>query len=243
MRKPPDHSNKSGFSSPSRIHSTASSGRGSDIVRPWSGHVHPALPFRPPGNPVLCPASGAEPAALFFLFELSEPTAMKRPLVATALLLPFLFAPACRGESRVESRNILASQNAAQQVQTNVSLPRMPSISPDGGTVVFSWHGDLWSVPSAGGNAIRISSHPADESWSRFSPDGSRIAFNSERRGSAGLYTMNADGTGVAEVLAFDRGASLSDWARDAGGSERLLFTASLEPDVYRSPRPYVIPA
>lgn len=128
------------------------------------------------------------------------------------------------------------------ELEGNVSLPRMPSISPDGETIVFSYHGDLWKVPAAGGNAIRLTSHPAEESWTQFSPDGQQIAFNSDRRGSTGLFTMQNDGTGVVEVLAFDRGALLTDWAEGEDG-EILLFTGSLEPDIYRSPRPYVISA
>lgn len=178
---------------------------------------------------------------------------MKRLAVATALLLPAsltlaaTLAPQGRSDRAPGATPLQAPASprdaaSAQPARTNVSLPRMPSISPDGRSVVFSYHGDLWSVPTAGGNAVRLSSHPADESWSRFSPDGARIAFNSERRGSNGLFTMHADGTGVTEVLAFDRAVTLSDWAR-TGAGDKLLFSASLEPDVYRSPRPYVVPA
>ena len=50
---------------------------------------------------------------------------------------------------------------AAGDPEGNVDLPRFPSISPDGSTVVFSWRGDLWSVPFEGGRAIRLTSHPA----------------------------------------------------------------------------------
>src|SRR5688572_25012054 len=117
--------------------------------------------------------------SFFSPFSLT-PTPMTRHAVAIALLLPLTFTPACGAGSQTQpdERAQLAADAAAQQPQGNVSLPRMPSISPDGQTIVFSWHGDLWSVPAAGGNAIRISSHPADESWTRFSPDGARIAFN-----------------------------------------------------------------
>jgi tricorn protease len=167
---------------------------------------------------------------------------MNRLALVTSVLLPALALGNALSPQEAEPRLAAAGEAAAQAQRTNVSLPRMPSISPDGRNVVFSWRGDLWSVPTAGGHAVRISSHPADESWSRFSPDCARIAFNSERRGSAGLFTMNADGTGVTELLAFDRGVTLSDWAATPDG-ERLSFSASLEPDIYRSPRPYWIPA
>lgn len=128
------------------------------------------------------------------------------------------------------------------EVEGNVSLPRMPSISPDGQTVVFSYHGDLWSVPAAGGNAVRLTNHPALETSTRFSPAGDRIAFNSTRRGSTGIYTMNTDGTGIQEILATDRPALITDWT-DGGDEADLLFTGYMEPDTYRSPRPFTIPA
>ena len=127
---------------------------------------------------------------------------------------------------------------AAAAAAANVMLPQMPSISPDGQSVVFSWHGDLWKVAADGGTAQRLTSNPAEETYSRFGPDGRTIAFNSDRRGSAGIYTMNADGTGVSEVLAGDRPALLSDYSNGT-----LLFTGYVEPDVYRNPRPYQLPA
>ena len=144
-------------------------------------------------------------------------------IAAVSLALPHL--------ARAQSARPAASAS-------NVALPQMPSISPDGQSVVFSWHGDLWKIPAGGGMADRLTSNPAEETYSRFSPDGRTIAFNSDRRGVAGIYTMNADGTGVAEVLAGDRPALLSDYANG-----ELLFTGYVEPDVYRNPRPYMVPA
>ncbi|MCP4938069.1 MAG: hypothetical protein GY921_02710, partial [Phycisphaeraceae bacterium] len=49
--------------------------------------------------------------------------------------------------------------SATSRGEGNVDLPRFPSISPDGKTVVFSWRGDLWSVPFEGGTATRLTSH------------------------------------------------------------------------------------
>jgi tricorn protease len=129
--------------------------------------------------------------------------------------------------------------HAAEPAASNVTLPRFPSISPDGGTVVFSWHGDLWSVPSEGGDARRLTATEAEELTSEFSPDGQRLAFVSDRRGPRGLFTMRPDGTGVEEVLVIDRAALLTDFADDGS----LYFTGFIEPGVHRSPRPYRVDA
>ena len=66
---------------------------------------------------------------------------------------------------------------------TEVDLPRYPSISPDGKQVVFSWRGDLWLVGADGGEARRLTVHPGIDSRSAWSPDGSEIAFESDRDG------------------------------------------------------------
>ena len=60
-----------------------------------------------------------------------------------------------------------------------MDLPRFPSISPDGREVVFSWRGDLWRVGVGGGEAVRLTAHPAIEKASAWSPDGAWIAFES----------------------------------------------------------------
>ena len=79
-----------------------------------------------------------------------------------------------------------------------VDLPRYPSISPDGKSIVFSWRGDLWKVPSTGGHARRLTSDPADEHLSAWSSDGKLLAFGSTRKGGRNIFLMNADGTGCS---------------------------------------------
>ena len=64
---------------------------------------------------------------------------------------------------------------------------RYPVISPDGKTVVFSYKGDLWSVPSTGGEARQLTSNTAYDYAPVFSPDGREIAFASDRRGNFDL--------------------------------------------------------
>ncbi|HLO99228.1 MAG TPA: hypothetical protein VK171_11585, partial [Fimbriimonas sp.] len=49
-------------------------------------------------------------------------------------------------------------------------LMRHPTVNQT--SVVFSFAGDLWSVPRSGGNAIRLTVSPGAESNPEFSPDG-----------------------------------------------------------------------
>jgi len=136
---------------------------------------------------------------------------------------------------------ILLVASTAALAQGNVDLPRYPSVSPDGEQVVFSWRGDLWKVSTDGGHAERLTANPADELRSDWSPDGQRLAFESDRDGFRNLYLMNADGTGVRRVSNVDRSLSLSGFGVDDEGEEVLLLDAALEGDVYRGTRPYMI--
>ena len=68
-------------------------------------------------------------------------------------------------------------------------------VAPDGKTIVFELLGDLYTLPIAGGTATRITSGMAFDSQPRFSPDGSRIVFISDRSGDDNLWTVKADGS------------------------------------------------
>ncbi|WP_126174337.1 amidohydrolase family protein [Altericroceibacterium xinjiangense] len=68
-------------------------------------------------------------------------------------------------------------------------------VSPDGGTVAFTLLGDIYTMPIAGGAPTRIAEGLAWEVHPRFSPDGTRIAFTSDRGGGDNIWLMNADGS------------------------------------------------
>lgn len=68
-------------------------------------------------------------------------------------------------------------------------------VSPDGSTIVMEAVGDLYVLPIEGGTAHRITSGMAFDSQPRFSPDGKRIVFVSDRDGSENVWVANADGS------------------------------------------------
>src|SRR5688500_6853871 len=150
----------------------------------------------------------------------------------TRLLRPVAFACFCC---------LLLTARAPAQEGGNVDLPRYPSISPDGSQVVFSWRGDLWKVPSTGGAALRITSHPTDDLHSAWSRDGKRVAFVSNRSGSTNLHMMNADGTGLRQVTDFDRPIALGGFGTDEQGNEVVTVAARPEPDWYPGPRVFTV--
>lgn len=77
---------------------------------------------------------------------------------------------------------------------SEVFMPRRPAVSPDGQTVVFGFQGDLWSVATSGGQALRLTAHEAYDSHPVFSPDGKNLAFASNRYGDYDVYLMPVTG-------------------------------------------------
>lgn len=73
-------------------------------------------------------------------------------------------------------------------------------VSPDGRTLVFDLLGDIYTMPIAGGRATLVLGGHAYETMPRWSPDGRRIAFTSDRDGLENLWTMTATGGDLRQV-------------------------------------------
>ncbi len=71
---------------------------------------------------------------------------------------------------------------------------RASAISPDGKNIAFSYKGDIFTVPSSGGKATRLTSHAAYDGYPCWSPDGKQIAFSSDRYGSLDVFIISKDG-------------------------------------------------
>ncbi len=102
---------------------------------------------------------------------------------------------------------------------TEEGLNITPSWSPDGRRLAFargtdagtdiylSPMADGWPVPLAPMQRLTVGRF-ADNLSPTWSPDGSRLAFISNRAGTPQLYVMNADGTGQEVMARFDFGAT-----------------------------------
>jgi Tol biopolymer transport system component len=63
-------------------------------------------------------------------------------------------------------------------------------VSPDGETIVFDLLGDLYLLPFSGGDARQLTQGMAFDAQPRFSPDGAKVLFVSDRSGGENLWTV-----------------------------------------------------
>lgn len=86
----------------------------------------------------------------------------------------------------------------AAEAQTK--MLRFPDLHGD--TLVFVHGGDLWTASVRGGTATRLTAHPGQELFPRFSPDGKWIAFTGQYDGDEQVYVIPAAG-GAPKQLTF----------------------------------------
>jgi len=89
-------------------------------------------------------------------------------------------------------------------------------VSPDGQTIVFDMLGDLYTLPVSGGKATRLTHGIAHDMQPRFSPDGKRVVFVSDRDGNDNVWVLNVDGGAVTQLTAEKDNVYLSpEWTPD----------------------------
>ena len=120
----------------------------------------------------------------------------------------------------------LLAASLASFAQQNPLWMRYPAISPDGSTIVFAYKGDIYSVPSQGGEARQLTTNAAFDSHPIWSPDGKKIAFASNREGSMDVYVINANG-GAPTRLTTNSGSELPVAFKD---NDHVLFSANVMP-------------
>ncbi|MFN3213286.1 MAG: S41 family peptidase [Henriciella sp.] len=114
--------------------------------------------------------------------------------------------------------------SADDLVSENETWFQTPAISPDGSTIAFAAHGDVWTVSSNGGVATPITRDNGWDGMPVWSRDGSKLAFASDRNGNLDVFVMNANGTGLSRLTYHDANDYPSDFAPDGSG---VLFSSS----------------
>ncbi|MGO2562549.1 MAG: S41 family peptidase [Pseudoalteromonas nigrifaciens] len=136
---------------------------------------------------------------------------------------------------------------AAYQTQ-DTRLLRFPDIHKE--SVTFVYAGDIYIANTKTGKSTRLTDHIGFETFPKFSPYGSQIAFSAQYNGSRQVYVMNRDGSDLKQLTYYNdvgvmppRGGfdyRVLDWTPDG---KHIVFRANRTPYGQRVGRPYIVPA
>src|SRR6266498_2296518 len=90
------------------------------------------------------------------------------------------------------------------EIDTDEGIWMSLDVSPDGKQIAFDLLGDIYAVPIGGGEARALTSGVAWDMQPRYSPDGRRIAFTSDRSGGDNVWVMKRDGSHATQVTKED---------------------------------------
>ncbi len=121
-----------------------------------------------------------------------------------AVLVSVVSAQLLSGQTASDSWDITVPRGRPHTISftTDEGTWMSLDVSPDGRTIAFDMVGEIWLLPITGGEArpltkasgMALDYHPA------FSPDGSQIAFISDRSGQDNVWIMQADGSAPRQV-------------------------------------------
>lgn len=122
-----------------------------------------------------------------------------------------------------------AGHAATQSPPGEALLLRQPAINAR--HLVFVRAGDLWIADRNGGEARRLTAHPAEENFPFLSPDGRFVAFVGHYNRNQDVYIIPVEG-GQPRRLTFHPGADIvQGWTPDG----RVLFSSAREVNGGRS--------
>jgi len=140
---------------------------------------------------------------------------------------------------RVFCSLVFAISLAVTATAIEAPLPRHPAPSPDGSQIAFSWQGDLWLVPAQGGQAARLTAHPAVERFPVWSGDGRLIAFASNRHGNDDVFVMPVNRSEAPARLSFASTADTPESFTPDGAA--VLFSSNRAESVRRGSQLWVV--
>ncbi len=103
---------------------------------------------------------------------------------------------------------------------------RDAKISPDGSLVAFCYKGDIYTVPTTGGQAYRVTSSDHYDSSPIWSPDSRKIAYATDRNGNFDVYIIDAAG-GTPTRLTYNSASEIPESFTPDG--KAVLYSAAIQ--------------
>ncbi|HEU4997078.1 MAG TPA: hypothetical protein VFT29_19815 [Gemmatimonadaceae bacterium] len=111
--------------------------------------------------------------------------------------------------------------------------------SPDGRWLVYTGQRgddfDIYKIPSAGGDEIRLTSAPGLDDGPEFSPDGAYIYFNSARSGRMQIWRMRPDGSDQQQITS----DGFNNWFPHLSPDGKWIVYIAFPPDVAPDDHPF----
>lgn len=124
---------------------------------------------------------------------------------------------------------VFALTVTAVDAQISAKLMRYADISDN--QIAFVYGGDIWIVSKSGGQALQVTKSPGEESYPRFSPDGTEIAYTASYNGNKDVYVVPAKGGLTRRVTYASFADRMVDWHPDGN---KILFASRREAGVPR---------
>lgn len=100
---------------------------------------------------------------------------------------------------------------------------RSPAVSPDGTTIAFTYGGQIWRVPAAGGDAVPLTSGEFYSTRPVWSPDGTKLAFASKQHGNLDVFIMPVTGGTITRLTDHSADDTPSAFSPDG---QRIYFSS-----------------
>jgi tricorn protease len=115
--------------------------------------------------------------------------------------------------------------------EAQISAKLMRDIDLSDTQITFVYGGDIWLAPKAGGQALQLTNSPGQESYPKFSPDGSEIAFSASYNGNQDVYVMPTSGGIPTRITYASYGDRMVDWHPNG---RKILFASRRETGIPR---------
>src|SRR5882757_5981932 len=116
-----------------------------------------------------------------------------RFVITAAIGLFLLSQTAAAGQQTADKNPLPLQTERTFSLTTDEGTWMSLDVSPDGKTIVFDLLGHIYTMPIDGGEAKAITDGLSFDSQPRYSPDGARIVYTSDRSGDDNVWVMKSD--------------------------------------------------